>query len=64
MVDLAGARMLLQLHKELAKKDIVFQVVEAHAAVRDILRIEGLDRLTGPIHRRVTLADLIDSPHS
>jgi high affinity sulfate transporter 1 len=64
VVDLAGARMLLQLHGELAKKGIIFQVVEAHAAVRDILRVEGLDRVTGPIDRHVTLDDLIGSPHS
>ena len=63
MVDLAGARMLLQLHKELGERGITLQVVEAHAAVRDILRAEGVDRVIGPIDRHVTLADLIDSPH-
>ena len=62
-VDLAGARMLLQLHGELARRGIMLQVVEAHAAVRDILRVEGVDRVAGPIDRHITLADLIESPH-
>lgn len=60
-VDLAGARMLLQLQKELAKKDITLQVVEAHAAVRDILRTEGVDRVAGPLDRQTKHADLIES---
>lgn len=63
LVDLAGARMLLQLHKELRKQGITLQVVEAHATVRDILRAEGVDRVMGPIDRHFTLADLIESPH-
>ena len=62
LVDLAGARMLLELHKELGKQGITLQVVEAHASVRDILRTEGVDRVMGPIDRHFTLADLIESP--
>src|SRR4029453_5051879 len=35
-VDIAGARMFLALHAELAKRGIAFRLVEAHASVRDI----------------------------
>src|SRR5262249_2133273 len=41
LVDLAGARMLGGLHRELAKRGIRMRVVEAHARVRDLLRAEG-----------------------
>lgn len=60
IVDLAGACMLLQLHGELTKLGITFRVVEAHAAVRDILRTEGLEAAIGHISRQTTLADAID----
>jgi MFS superfamily sulfate permease-like transporter len=39
-VDLAGARMLLALHAELATRGVILRLVEAHASVRDLLRIE------------------------
>jgi high affinity sulfate transporter 1 len=42
-VDLAGARMILDLHTELAKRGIILRLVEAHASVRDLLRMEGAE---------------------
>ena len=60
-IDLAGARMLLQFHRELAKRGIVFHVVDAHASARDMLRIEGLESAIGKIDRRSNLADLLDN---
>ena len=51
-VDVAGARMLAGLHADLAAAGIQFQLVEAHAAVRDILRAEGLEERLGQISRR------------
>lgn len=63
IVDLAGARMFLQLHEDLAKNGTALQLVDAHASVRDILRTEGVDRVAGPIDRHTTLADLIESTH-
>ena len=59
-VDLAGARMLARLHDELQGLAINLRVVEAHAEERDILRAEGLEKLVGPIDRRMSLADLLD----
>jgi MFS superfamily sulfate permease-like transporter len=60
MVDMAGARMLLALHAELAKRGIAFRVVEAHAAVRDILRVEGVEEKVGRIERFTSLARAIE----
>ncbi|MBR1268704.1 SulP family inorganic anion transporter [Bradyrhizobium sp. AUGA SZCCT0222] len=41
-IDLAGARMLLDLHDELALRRVSFIVVGAHAQLRALLRAEGL----------------------
>jgi sulfate permease, SulP family len=60
MVDLAGARMLAKLHQELQVAGIRLQLVAAHAAVRDILRAEGLEERVGYFGRRITMADAID----
>ena len=60
-VDVAGARMLAGLHKDLAAAGIQFQLVEAHAAVRDILRAEGLEERLGQISRRMSVDDIIET---
>jgi sulfate permease, SulP family len=59
-VDMAGARMFLTLHAELAKRGIAFGLVEARSAVRDMLRVEGLAEKAGRIDRFMTLADAIE----
>ncbi|MDE5444261.1 STAS domain-containing protein [Bradyrhizobium sp. CSA207] len=45
-IDLAGARMLHDLHDELASRNIAFRIVGAHAQLRDLLRAEGLAEKT------------------
>jgi anti-anti-sigma factor len=45
-IDLAGARMLLDLHDELASRRVAFCIVGAHAQLRDLLRAEGLAEKT------------------
>jgi high affinity sulfate transporter 1 len=45
-IDLAGARMLHDLHDELASRDVAFCIVGAHAQLRDLLRAEGLAEKT------------------
>ena len=52
-LDLAGSRMLHELHIELARLGIALRIVGAHGSVRDLLRadgvgekVEGLDRIT------------------
>jgi sulfate permease, SulP family len=59
-IDLAGAKMLLELQTDLAKRDIVLRIVEAHASVRDLLRIEGAEDRVGRIDRFETIADVIE----
>jgi MFS superfamily sulfate permease-like transporter len=60
VVDLAGARMLAKLHEALKAQGIRLRLVAAHAAVRDILRAEGLEELVGYFGRRISVADAID----
>lgn len=60
-VDLAGARMLHQLHGDLATRGIVLRVVGARGRVRDLLRAEGIGEKIGGLDRLVTLDDLLHS---
>jgi len=57
-VDLAGAHMLANLHKELLAAGIRLRLVGAHAAARDILRAEGLEDFVG--NPMISVADAID----
>ena len=59
-VDLAGVRMLATLHKDLHAAGMRLRLVAAHAAVRDILRAEGLEETVGYFGRRISVADVID----
>lgn len=45
-IDLAGARMLHDLHDELASRHVGFCIVGAHGQLRDLLRAEGLAEKT------------------
>jgi SulP family sulfate permease len=45
-IDLAGARMLHDLHDELASRHVAFCIVGAHGQLRDLLRAEGLAEKT------------------
>lgn len=45
-IDLAGARMLLDLHDELVPRHVTFCIVGAHAQLRDLLMAEGLAEKT------------------
>ena len=60
-VDVAGARMLAGLHTDLAAAGVQFELVEAHAAVRDLLRAEGLEARLGQINRRLSVDDIIEA---
>jgi MFS superfamily sulfate permease-like transporter len=59
-VDVAGARMLAKLHAALQSAGIAFRLAGAHAAVRDILRAEGLEERAGYFGRRITAVDVVD----
>jgi MFS superfamily sulfate permease-like transporter len=60
-VDLAGANMLLKLQSELRQRGIRLGIAEARAAVRDLLRAEGLEEKIGPVSRFTSVADLIEN---
>jgi len=59
-VDRAGAQMIGQLYLDLKTRGIVLHIAEARAGVRDILRNEEIDKLTGKISRQVSLNDLVE----
>jgi MFS superfamily sulfate permease-like transporter len=59
-MDIAGARMLRNLHGELAKRGIVFRIVEARSRVRDMLRVEGVEENVGRVDRFTSLAEAIE----
>jgi sulfate permease, SulP family len=58
-IDLAGSRMLHDLHRELNTRGITLRVVGAHGWVRDLLRADGLEEKIGGIHRTLTLDRLL-----
>src|SRR5262245_61040422 len=60
-IDLAGSRMLHQLHGELASRGIALRVVGARGRVRDLLRADGVGEKVGGLARVVTLASLLDA---
>jgi sulfate permease, SulP family len=60
-VDLAGSRMLHQLHAELASRNIDLRIVGARGRVRDLLRADGLGEKVGGLARVTTLHSLLSS---
>ncbi len=58
-MDLAGSRMLHELHKELSSLGIALRVVAARGRVRDLLRADGVSEQVGPINRHVTIGSLL-----
>jgi SulP family sulfate permease len=58
-LDLAGSRMLHELHAELASRGIALRIVGAHGSARDLLRADGIEEKVGGVHRSVTLEGLL-----
>ena len=54
-LDLAGSRMLHELHAELASRSITLRVVGAHGSARDLLRADGVGQKVGGLHHAATL---------
>jgi SulP family sulfate permease len=59
-IDLAGARMLHDLHDELAARHVAFCIVGAHAQLRDLLLAEGLAEKTDSGEWLRTLDSVLD----
>ncbi len=58
-IDLAGARMLHELHGQLASQGIALRIVGAHGSVRDLLRADGIEDKIEKLNRSVTLDSLL-----
>jgi SulP family sulfate permease len=58
-IDLAGSRMLHELHTELKGHGIALRIVGAHGSVRDLLRAEGLEEKVGQLDRTTTMDSLL-----
>jgi high affinity sulfate transporter 1 len=58
-VDVAGSKMLLNLTEELHKKGIRIRIVQALSGVREILRKQGIEEMTGHISREKTIAEAL-----
>ncbi|HEV3416586.1 MAG TPA: SulP family inorganic anion transporter [Pirellulales bacterium] len=66
LVDVAGARMLSGLCRDLAKRNATMRVVEAHARNRDLLRAVGLEQQIGHVGRHLSLDQAVEEipiPH-
>ena len=59
-VDIAGAKLIKRLYIDLNAKGISLKIAEAHAGVRDILRMEEIENLLGHISRKVSIDDLVN----
>jgi high affinity sulfate transporter 1 len=58
-IDLAGSRILHELHAELAERGIALRIAGAHSYVREFLRADGIGDKVGGIDRVVTIHDLV-----
>jgi SulP family sulfate permease len=63
-LDLAGSRMLHDLHGELAARGIALRIVGAHGWARDLLRADGMGEKAGGVDRVATLDSLLEGERS
>jgi high affinity sulfate transporter 1 len=54
-LDLAGSRMLRELHAELESRGISLRIVGARGTARDLLRADGVEEKVGGLDRAATL---------
>jgi sulfate permease, SulP family len=60
-IDLAGSRMLHELHGELTARGIALRIVGPHGRVRDVLRADGIGEKVGGIGRFMTMEHALSS---
>jgi sulfate permease, SulP family len=58
-LDLAGCRMLHELHAELAARGASLRIVGAHGASRDLLRADGVEEKVGGLDRTATVESVL-----
>ncbi len=61
MIDLAGSRMLHELHSDLSTRGIALRIVGAHGRLRDLLRADSVAEKVEGLDRAVTLESLLGS---
>jgi MFS superfamily sulfate permease-like transporter len=54
-IDLAGSRMLHELHTKLSASDVALRIVGAHGRTRDLLRADGIGDKVGGLDRLATI---------
>jgi sulfate permease, SulP family len=59
-VDIAGAEMLMAMRAALTSQGVRFQIVEARASVRDVLRREGLSEAEACVDRFTSVGDAVE----
>ena len=59
-VDIAGARLLGEIQRELAARNVVLRIVEARSSVRDLIRKE-IGMSVGEISRKISVDDAVTS---
>lgn len=60
-IDSSGARLIKRLYTEFSEMGISFRLAEAHAEVRDMLRLEDAEDLFGKISRRDSLHEVVSN---
>ncbi len=63
-VDLAGSRMLHELHRELSARGILLRIIGAHGWARDLLRADGMGEKTEGLDRMASLDSLLRDARS
>lgn len=64
LVDVAGARMLSELCREVERRGAKLRVVEAHFHNRDLLRAVGLEQQIGHVDRRMSVDQAVEESHA
>ena len=59
-VDIAGARLLGEMQRELAARNVVLRIVEARSSVRDLIRKE-IGMSVGEVSRKISVDDAVAS---
>jgi high affinity sulfate transporter 1 len=59
-IDLAGVRMLGELHDRLSERRILLQLAEVHASVRELMRAVGMEQRFGKIARSTTPQGILE----
>ncbi len=59
LLDITGADMLADIHRQLANRGIALKLAKATGPVRDVLRAEGFEDFMGKIEADATVSKVI-----